>query len=480
MNKKSSFVSNLMWKFGERILAQSITFVVSIVLARLLSPSDYGIIAIVLVFIDIANVFVTTGFGESLLVKKDADNLDCSTIFWSSLLIACILYFAIFFSSPIIARYYDNDQLITVLRVIAIILPISSLNTVQNAIVSKRMEFKRFFFSTSMGALFSGIVSIILAFNGYGIWALVFQYLINSTASTVALFSMIKWRPKFKYSINRAKSLMTYGWQMTLSALLNTVYNEVRTLIIGLKYSTDDLAYYKRGNQFPSLFINNINSAVTAVMLPTLVQKNDNADTVKSFTRKTMCMSAYIIFPLMVGLAIVAEPLVLTLLTDKWVECIPYLRIACLAYALQPIQAANCQAIKAMGRSDIYLKMEIVKKIVGIFLLIVAMPFGVNAIAWSFVWAVFLSTLVSIYPNIKLINYTLKEQIIDLVPSFTFCIIMAIITVPIGLIEMPEVLCLVIQITIGCLVYFMLSRFLGIKEYKYIHSLLMKLVKKKQ
>ena len=479
MIKNTDFVSNLFWKFGERILAQGITFVVSIILARLLLPSDYGLIALVLVFIDIANVFVTTGFGESLLVKKDADDLDCSTIFWSSLLIACILYLAIFFSAPIIARYYDNNQLIAVLRVIAIILPISALNTVQNAIVAKKMEFKRFFFSTSVGALLSGGISIMLAFMGFGIWALVFQYLINSVTSTFALFLMIQWRPRFQYSIARAKALMTYGWQMTLSALLNTVYNEVRTLIIGLKYSTDDLAYYKRGNQFPSLFINNINSAVTAVMLPTLVQKNDNADNVKSFTRKTMCMSAYVIFPLMVGLAIVAKPLVITLLTDKWMACIPYLRIACLAYALQPIQAANCQAIKAMGRSDIYLKMEIIKKIVGIFLLIVAMPFGVNAIAWSFVWAVFISTLVSIYPNIKLIKYTLKEQIIDLFPSITFCIIMTIITAPIGLIEMPEILCLIIQATFGCLIYCMLSHFFGIKEYGYIRSFVIKVIKKK-
>lgn len=474
----SKVLSNLFWKFAERILAQVITFIVSIILARLLLPEDYGVVALVLVFINIANVFVSSGFGEALIIEDNADELEYSSIFWSSFGFAWILYFVIVFAAPWISKVYHNPDLIIVFRVLGLKIPLSSINTVQHAIVSKNLQFRRFFFSTLAGTLISGVVGIGMAYKGYGVWAIVFQYLVNSSIDTLVLLFTVKWHPRFMFSYERVKHMMKYGWNLMFSTLINTVYGELQSLIIGVWYTSADLAQYKRGNQFPSLFVNNVNTAISSVLFPVMAKEKDNVKTVKAITRQSLQLTSYIMFPIMTGLAVTATPLVSVLLTDKWLDCVPYLRICCACFVLQPLQTANVQAINAIGRSDVCLKMEIIKKIIGVALLFAAIPFGVIAIAYSLLASVIFSTIVSCTPNRKLIFYGYREQLKDIIQPLIYCVIMVMVVIPIQMLHIPQVAVLLLQILVGSVVYILASAINKNSSYIYLYAKL-KIIKNK-
>lgn len=371
--KGNNVIAGLLWSFGERITAQLVTFLITILLARILTPQDYGVVSLILVFVTLANVFVSNGFGEALVQKQDATEKDFSTIFWCNFSFSLVLYGILFFAAPGIAAFYGNDLFCPLVRVLAIKLPISSISTIQHAYVSKHMQFKKFFFSTLGGTLISGVVGVIMAYSGFGPWAVVAQYLVNTAIDTIVLLFTVPWRPHFWFEVGEAKRLMSFGWKMTLSSFINSLYSEIRSLIVGKIYSAEDLAQYKRGQQFPQLFITNINTAVSAVIFPAMSLINDDLSEVKRLTRRSMVVTSYLIFPMMFGLGMIAEPLVSFLLTDKWLPCVPFLQLTCISFAFQPIQAANCQAIKAIGRSDVYLKTEIVKKTIGIGLLLAFM-----------------------------------------------------------------------------------------------------------
>ena len=455
--KGKSVVSGLIWSFGERITAQLVTFFITILLARILTPDDYGTVSLILVFVTLANVFVSNGFGESLIQKKNASESDFSTIFWCSFSFSILLYILLFFSSPYIAAFYGNDMLSPLTRILALKIPISSISTIQHAYVSKHMQFKKFFFSTLGGTIISGVVGVIMAYNGFGVWAVVFQYLINTTVDTIVLLFTIPWRPHFYFDITSARKLMSFGWKMTLSSFINSAYGEIRSLIIGKIYSSGDLAQYKRGQQFPQLFITNINTAVSAVIFPTMSMVNNNLVDVKRLTRRSMAVTAYIIFPMMVGLSIIAKPLVLFLLTEKWQPCVPFLQLACISFGLQPIQTANCQAIKAIGRSDVYLTTEIMKKTIGIGLLLGFMHRSVMAVAIMDVIATFMSAIISIVPNKRLIRYGLLEQVKDLLPSILLSFVMGMTIYPIGKLALPNIMIVAIQVFVGTFIYVGLS-----------------------
>lgn len=452
-----SVVSGLIWSFGERITAQLVTFFITILLARVLTPEDYGAVSLILVFVTLANVFVSNGFGESLIQKRNATESDFSTIFWCSFSFSILLYILIFISSPYIADFYGNNMLSPLTRVLALKIPISSISTIQQAYVSKHMQFKKLFFSTLGGTIISGVVGMIMAYNGFGPWAVVFQYLTNTTINTIVLLFTVPWRPHLDFDITSAKRLMNFGWKMTLSSFINSAYGEIRSLIIGKIYSSGDLAQYKRGQQFPQLFITNINTAVSSVIFPTMSMVNNNMMDVKRLTRRSMAVTAYVIFPMMVGLGIISEPLVLFLLTEKWLPCVPYLQLACISFGLQPIQTANCQAIKAIGRTDVYLVTEILKKTIGIGLLLGFMHRSVIAVAITDVIAICISAVISMVPNKRLINYGLLEQIKDLFPSIILSFVMGLAIYPIGKFPLPNIAIIVIQILVGILIYISLS-----------------------
>ena len=465
---KRSVISNLIWKFGERIGAQCVSLVVSIVLARLLMPSDYGMVTMVTIFITIANVLVSSGFGESLVQKNDADNLDFSTIFYFEIFFSVTIYAILFMLAPYIARFYNEPVLCNVLRVFALRIPLTGINSVQQAYVKKKMIFKKFFFSTLIGTITSAVIGISLAYAGFGVWALIAQYLCNSIMDTVILWMTVRWRPDLCFSFERLKYLVSYGWKIMAAGLLNSFYSQLRSLVIGKVYTAADLAYYNRGQQFPQLLVVNINSSIEGVLFPAMANEQKDVSKLVRIMRRSIKTSSYILFPCMVGLAAVAPVFVKLILTEKWLPCVPYLRIICIQFALQPIQTANLQAIKAMGRSDLFLKLEIKKKVVGILSIILVMRLGVMAIAATGALYSIYASIVNAHPNRKLMGYGYRDQIKDLSPALGLSAVMGISVFLLGYLRLPAIVLLAVQVFAGAVIYIILSIVFKMEIFYYI------------
>ena len=348
MNGNKVF-SNLIWRFSERIGAKLISVIVNLILARILAPELYGTVAIVLVFTEILQVFVESGFGTALIQKKDADDLDFSSVFFFNLAVSVLLYALLFAAAPLIARLYRKPELLLIVRAVGLILIIAGVRNVQQAYVSRNMLFKHFFFATLGGTVIAAVVGISMAMKGFGVWAYVAQYLLNNLVGTMILWFTVKWRPKMQFSLERLKGLFSYGWKLLVSSVLNIVSDKLRPLLIGYRFSASDLSFYNEGILFPNLIVDNVNSSIDSVLLPALSQQQDSAENVKAMTRRAIQISSYIMWPLMIGLFVCARPLVSLLLGEEWLPCIPFMRIFSLYYALFPIHTANLNAIKAMG-----------------------------------------------------------------------------------------------------------------------------------
>ena len=453
----NSIVSNFIWRFAERCGAQLVTFIVSIVLARILSPRDYGTIALVTVFTTILQVFIDSGLSTALIQKKDADDLDFSSVFYFNFLVCIILYILMFICAPYIANFYNDQSLISIVRVISLTLIISGVKGVQQSYVSRHMLFKRFFFSTLGGTIFSAILGIVMAYAGFGVWAIVFQQLSNNAIDTLILWITVKWRPIKRFSWKRLKNLLSFGWKLLASSLLDTVYNNLRNMIIGKLYTSSDLAFYNQGDKFPKLIVLNINASIDSVLLPTMSNAQDSKERVKNMTSRAIKTSTYIMAPLMIGLAFCAEPIVKLVLTDKWLPCVPYLQIFCISYLFWPIHTANLNAINAMGRSDLFLKLEIIKKIVGLILLVVTMNISVMAMAYSLLVTSLISQFINAWPNKKLLNYRYLEQLRDILPNLVMSLMMGACVYIINFVHLSTLLTLILQIIFGALLYLLFS-----------------------
>ncbi len=474
--KKNQLISNLSWKFAERISAQVVTFVVSIILARLLEPSDYGLISIVTIFITLANTFVSGGMGNALIQKKNADALDFSSILYFNIGFSVIIYAILFFAAPLISMFYGEEYalLTPVLRVLGLRIIIAGINSVQQAYVSKKMIFRKFFLSTLTGTILSAVVGITMAYCGFGVWALVAQYLTNTTVGTVFLAISLKKLPLLKFSIQRVQQLFGYGARILASSLLITVFEDIRSLIIGKLYTSSDLAYFDKGKQFPSLIVVNINSSIGAVLFPKMANEQNDLIRIKQTARTSIRFSSYIMSPMMLGLAAVATPFINVLLTDKWLPAVPLLQIFCVYYLFQPIHTANMQAIKAVGRSDIYLKVEIVKKVIELVTLLLVFWVSVDAIAISMAVLATLFIFVNSYPNKKLIDYSIKEQLKDILPGLLMAIAMATTVYAIGFLPLPDIALLVVQLLVGMMVYLLLSIVTKNQQFTYIKNTILR------
>lgn len=469
--EKDKVVSNFIWRFAERCGAQLVSFVVSIVLARLLEPSVYGTVALVTVFTTILQVFIDSGLGTALIQKKNADDLDYSSVFYFNFVVCIILYLGMFIAAPYIAKFYGNMSLIPVIRVISLTLIISGVKNIQQAYVSSNMLFKRFFFSTIGGTIVSAFVGIFMAYIGMGVWALVAQQLSNAMIDTMILWITVKWRPKAVFSWERLKSLLAYGWKLLVAVLLDTVYNNLRNLVIGKMYSSADLAFYNQGDKFPKIIVTNINTSIDSVLLPTMSSEQDNKARVKEMTRRAIKTSTYIMAPLMMGLAFCAKTVVELVLTQKWLPCVPFLQIFCITYMFYPVHTANLNAIKAMGRSDIFLKLEIIKKIVGMSLLLSTMWFGVMAMAYSLLVSCVLSQIINSWPNKRLLGYGYLEQLRDLIPGVILAVIMGICVYFIGYINLPNIIVLIIQVIVGATIYIVMSIVFRLESFLYLWNM---------
>lgn len=466
---KKSIISGMFWKFSERIAAQLVSLIVTIILARLLLPSDYGAVSLVMIFITIANVFVSDGFGSALIQKKDADQIDFSTVFYFSIVFSILLYGLIFALAPLVANFYDLPILIPVLRVLAIKVPIAAMNSVQQAYVSRNMLFKRFFYSTLIGTIASAVVGITLAYKGFGVWALVAQYLTNTIMDTLILWFTVKWRPKFVFSIKRLKSLFSYGWKLLVQSLIVTLYGNLRSLLIGKFYTTEDLAFYTKGSYYPNLIVVNVDSAMSAALFPAMAKEQMSKERVKNIARRATKLCSYIMSPLLIGFAVCADTFVMLFLTEKWLPIVPYIRIICVGLLFRAAQTATLQAMKAVGKSDYVLKIDIPVRIFGIFIVLITMKLGVIYVAISEILVAIFGLLLYSYACNKVVKYSIKEIFSDFSWNVLSAAVMGIIVyfIPFIINNKPLIL-LIVQVVVGGLFYLSISHITKNENYHYI------------
>ena len=460
-NVNKNTISGLLWKFSERIGAQLVTFVVSILLARLLSPTEYGTIGLVMAFIAIADVFVSRGFGNALIQKKDADNTDFSTVFYCNLILSILLYAIVYFAAPLVSGFYGQEILCPVLRVLGLKIILAAINSIQGAYVSRNMLFKRFFWATLGGTITSAVVGIALAYNGAGIWALVAQYLVQSFISTLILWITVKWRPTLEFSLSRLKPMFKFGWKLLSSSLIGELINQLRSLIIGKYYNSSSLAYYNKGISFPNLILTNVSSSITAVMYPVMAQMQEDKQQLKRYITTSVSYSTFLIAPAMIGMFAVAETMIELLLTSKWLPCVPYLQIACVYLLFQPITIITLDAIIAVGRSDLDLKFTLIKRSVAVILIFAAIPYGVLAMTATDILVTIVALLLNSSRNKELFDMSSREFIKSFIPHVVRATLMAgsVILVNRYLlvhIALPMLLELIIQILVGIVAYLLL------------------------
>ncbi len=471
-------ISNFIWRLAERIGAQLVSVVVSIVLARLLAPSDYGVVALMNVFINILSVFISCGLASALIQKKNADDIDYSTVFYSQLVFCGIIYLLLFFAAPFISKFYNIPEMTAMIRVLGLTMIIAAVKNIQSAYVSKNMQFKRFFFATLGGTIGAAFVGIGMAMAGFGVWALIAQSLFNNGVDTLILWITVKWRPIKAFSFKRLKGLFSYGWKLLASNLLDTGYNNLRSLIIGKVYSPKDLAFYDKGSAFPSIIVGNINSSIDSVLLPAMSNEQDSKSTVKAMTRRAIKTSTYIMAPLLMGLAFISTPVIKLLLTDKWLPSVPFQVVFCITCMFYPIHTANLNAIKALGRSDIFLKLEIIKKVIGLTALLITTSISVMAMGYSLLFTSLASQIINTWPNKKLLNYGYFEQLKDILPGILLAVAMGAIIYPIQFIGLPDIVTLCIQIPFGALIYIAGSKIFKLESYSYLLDMIRPYFKK--
>lgn len=455
------------WKMLERFGVQGGQFLLQVILARLLDPEHYGVLSLMIIFTTLATVFIQNGFNTALIQDKDVTEDDYSSVFWVTLLAAIAIYFLLFFSAPLIATAYKMPEIVAPFRVLALVLFPGAINSIQIAKVSREIDFKKIFYSNIGAIVVSGVVGIIMAYKGFGLWSLVAQYILNIAIAALIMLFCVKWKPKLVCNLKRVKVLFAYGWKLLVSGLIDALYQDIRSLIIGLKYNSSTLGFYNRGKHFPQFLTNAINGAVQSVLLPTMAKEQDDKAKVKVMMRQSITLCSYIMFPIMAGLAGVATPLVKILLTDKWLPCVPYLQIYCFTFAFYPVHTCNLQAINAMGRSDMYLRLEIIKKSYGLIALFIALIFFDSpiAIAMTGVFTALLSCFINAYPNKRIVGYSYFEQMKDIAPSFLTSIIMFLCIFFIGTAPLNSYLVMFLQILVGVTTYILLSIILKIKPF---------------
>lgn len=467
-NKGNSISSSMIYKTMERYVVMAFQMIVQIVIARILEPSDYGIVSMMMVFIAIATIFIQNGFNMALVQKKDADETDFSTALMVNVAIGIFMYAVIALSSPAIARFYNQPFIDKCLPVMSLLLVFGSVNSIQIAIANRKMMFGQLFMCSVVSSFVSGVLGIVCALFGLGVWALVIQQLSSSVALSIMLLFQQHWVPNWTFRKDSAKSLFSFGWKLLAAGLLNQIYNELNSLVIGKRYTSSDLAYYTKGNQFPKYLTMGVDSSISSVMFAAFSKNQADRKSLHSLMKKTIIVNSYLIIPLLALMAMVAHPLVTVLLTDKWQPLVPFLRICCITCALHPLASTQVQAIAAVGRSDVRLKIEIVKKGIGIGLLVLAVPYGPMVIAISAAIAGIIGVIIGAVACSIITSYPFKNLATDNLPVLITTIISMAPLYFIGKLNLNPVLLISIDCIVGLGFYLFISAIFNLYGFQYM------------
>ena len=462
----------------ERCGNQSIQLLVQIIMARLLFPEAFGSLAVMLVFVNLGNVLVQSGLNTALVQAPEADEDDFSTVFWMSLAVSLVLYLAVFFAAPAVGGYYGDPGLAWPLRVLCLVLVVNAYNSVQVAAVQRAMEFKKMFRATMASALLSGALGVGCALAGAGLWALVAQQLSYQLINCLVLALQVPWRPGLVFKVTRARELFSFGWKLLASGLLDQGYQSLSDLIIGKRFSAADLGLVSQGKKYPQALGSMLDGAIQPVMLSAVSRLQGDLPQVKRLVRRALKTSTFLVCPCMALFAVVAEPLVGLLLGEKWLPCVPFLQMYCVVYMLLPIHTTNLQALNGMGRSDLFLRLEVVKKAMGVSALLFAVFVlgDLNAIVGTYIFTGVISTLINAWPNRRVIGYPYAEQLRDMAPAFLLAAAAAAVAWPLSLLGLPAPGQLALQALVFIAAYLALSRLFRVEELSYLLSALRGLV----
>ena len=464
---KERSITGFIWKILEKGGSQAISMLIQIVLARLLLPADYGIIGYLTVFINISDVFIQQGLTTALIQKKDADEIDYTSVFFSNICIALIIYLILWIISPAVSRFYHEPQLTSIMKVLSLSVIIGSFSAVHNAILAKSLDFKKSFYRGLANTVSYGIAGIIFAFLGFGVWSLVYGRLIGLIVGAITLWLTVDWKPKRVFSYDRVKHLFNFSSKVLGTNLLNTLFNNINSLIIGRLYTSTDLGYYQRGQNIPQTIMVSIDGSMTEVMYPTFSLMQSDLQQLKSAMRRSMKLSMYVVFPILVGLFVLAKPITVILLTEKWLPSVPFMQLTCVICMFWPL-SARIHALNAIGKSNVTLKLSLIGKCISLVCLFIFARFGVIYIMYGMILTSCLNLFITSYYINKYLQYSLPELIKDICPAFLLALAMGIGVGIVGILECNEILLVTIQVFVGIVLYILGSILFKIETFEYV------------
>jgi len=476
-NLKNRTIKGFGWNFLDNVLNRGISFVVGIVLARLISPSEYGLIGIVLIFIAVFNSIVESGLGTALIRKNDCTEDDYNTVFHTNLILSVILFFVFYVCSPLIADFFNEPQLNLLGKVMGCVLIINALSIIQNTILLKKLDFKGKMFISMGSSLTSGVIGITMAYKGYAIWSLVGQQISRQGVYTLLLWIYNHWLPKLVFSWKSFKELFGFGSKLLAAGIIDTTWNQIYQVVIGKFYAPATLGYYTKANEFGSIFSSNLTSVVQSVSFPALSKIQDDLIRLKRGYQKVIKTTMLITFTLMLGMAAVAEPMIRVLIGDKWLPCVPFLQIVCFQMFLYPLHAINLSLLLVRGRSDLFLKIQILKKFIAVIPILLGIFVGIYWMLIGSVITGITAYYINAYYSKPLLNYSISEQVKDILPSFAVSLCMAMSVYSISYLPVKPIIVLCIQIGVGAILQITLCEIFRLSEYLELKSIVLNAIK---
>lgn len=470
---KDKTVNGLIWSFADNFATQGLTFIVGIILARLLDPAEFGLIGMITIFIAISASVIESGFGQALIRKHECSETDFSTVFYFNFVAGVVFFFLLFFAAPGIAFFFDEQRLIPLVRVLAVVLIVDSLTIIQRTVLTKRIDFRLQTKISVVASVASGAIAVIMAYRGFGVWSLVARQVGQRVFNSLLLWFWNRWRPILVFSIDSFRELFSFGSKLLVSGLIDTTYRNIYYLVIGKYFSSADLGFYTRAEQFKNLPSQNLNGVIGRVSYPVLASIQDDIPRLKDYYQKLIRSTMYITFISMLGLAAVAEPLILTLIGEKWRPAIIYLQMLCFVGMFYPLHALNLNMLKILGRSDLFLRLEIIKKILAIPTIIAGILWGIEVMIAGMMVNTVLAYYVNSYWSGRMLGYSFQEQVKDILPSFILALCVSASVFLVGqFLETSATLALVIQVVIGSLLTILFSEVFHFRDYFFIKDML--------
>ena len=477
-NLKSRAVQGFVWNSIEKFAVQGIQFIIGIILARILMPSDYGLIGMLAIFIAISQWFIDSGFSTALIQKKNRSEIDFSTVFYFNIVVSILFYLILYFCSPLIADFYNQPKLVDLTKVLSLNIIISSFSIIQTTKFTINLDFKSITISNFIAVIISGSVGVTMAYVGFGVWALVWQSIIRVSILAIILWVISKWKPGLVFSMESFRNLFKFGSKLLAAGMIATILRNIYSIIIGKYFAAQELGYFTRAKGFTDLTSLTVTSILSKVSFPVLAEMQDDKKMLVSTYKRLIRMTSFVIFPLMALLAVIAEPFIRVLLTEKWIGVVPLLQLLCLARVLTPISTLNMNILNVIGRSDLFLKLDVIKVPIILGPLLIAIPFGVKAVVIGHVISSVISYLLNTYYPSKFYQYGAINQIKDIRMILLATLIMTIVVGIVGSSIDHDIIRLLVSIALAGIVYFIASYLLRIEELHEVKSLIMKLKKR--